>query len=227
MFRYRFSHLPRHRLFWIAVRMIFVSVCLFLFLRLSVELIKSQSFPFDQKVIDLIERYHSPAMDRMMTTITELGSVFILGLLLFFTMIWFVVKRKDVWGMLIAFLAVAGGGMMNLFLKDYFSRERPVNAMVEVSGLSFPSGHSMGSMTYFGLLAYLVFRSKQKSLKKTLWIVGLGLVILTIGLSRIYLGVHYPSDVLAGFLAGIVWLMLCISILEFVYFLKEEKRLEK
>ena len=123
-----------------------------------------------------------------------------------------------------AFLAVAGGGLVNLFLKDYFARERAaVNVMVEVSGLSFPSGHSMGSMTYFGLLAYFVVRSKQRPLKKASWIAVFGLVILSIGLSRIYLGVHYPSDVLAGFLAGAVWLVLCMSLLEFVYFIKEER----
>ena len=122
------------------------------------------------------------------------------------------------------FITVAGGGLLNLLLKNFFDRERPnINIIIEANGFSFPSGHSMGSMTYYGFLIYLILRSKRKPLSK----LGLGillcLVILLIGISRIYLGVHYPSDVLAGFVAGSVWLMICISLLEIIYLYKENK----
>jgi membrane-associated phospholipid phosphatase len=109
-------------------------------------------------------------------------------------------------------------------LKNFFERERPnINIIIEADGFSFPSGHSMGSMTYYGFLVYLVIRGKGKPLSKLGLAILLCLVIVLIGISRIYLGVHYPSDVLAGFVAGSIWLVICISLLEIIYVYKENK----
>ena len=147
-----------------------------------------------------------------------------LGLLLVISMIWLFVKRKNLWGMRFYFITVAGGGLLNLWLKSFFERERPnVNRIIEAEGFSFPSGHSMGSMTYYGFLIYLVLRSKRKPYSKFGLGILLCLVILLIGISRIYLGVHYPSDVMAGYMAGSVWLVLCISLLEIIYLYKGNK----
>jgi undecaprenyl-diphosphatase len=196
-----------------------------MFIRLSTDLIEKKPLLFDQKVIDTVQSFSSPVMDGLMLLITDMGSKFMLGLLLVISMIWLFMKRKDVWGMRIYFITVVGGGLLNLLLKNFFDRERPnINIMIEASGFSFPSGHSMGSMTYYGFLIYLILRSKRKPLSK----LGLGillcLVILLIGISRIYLGVHYPSDVLVGFVAGSVWLILCISLLEIIYSFKENRQ---
>ena len=209
---------------WIVTGLLFSTICLYMFIRLSTELIEKKTFLFDQKVIDIVQSFSSPVMDGVMLFITDMGSKFMLGLLLGISMIWLFVKRKDVWGMRLFFITVAGGGLLNLLLKNFFDRERPnINIIIEANGFSFPSGHSMGSMTYYGFLAYLILRSKRNPLSK----LGLGillcLVILLIGISRIYLGVHYPSDVLAGFIAGSVWLLMCISILEIFYLFKESR----
>ena len=209
---------------WIVSGLLFSTICLYMFIRLSTDLIEKKTFLFDQRVIDIVQSFSSPVMDGLMLFITDMGSKFMLGLLLVISMIWLFVKRKDVWGMRLYFITVAGGGLLNLLLKKFFDRERPnINIMIEANGFSFPSGHSMGSMTYYGFLIYLILRSKRKPLSK----LGLGillcLVILLIGISRIYLGVHYPSDVLAGFIAGSVWLMICISLLEIIYLYKENK----
>jgi membrane-associated phospholipid phosphatase len=209
---------------WGITGLFFSSACLYIVIRLSSDLMEKRLFLFDQKVIDTVRLYASPAMDRFMLFITEMGSTFMLGLLLVISIIWLFVKRKNIWGMLFYFIAVAGGGLLNLWLKSFFERERPnVNRIIEADGFSFPSGHSMGSMTYFGFLAYLVIRSKYKPLSKVGCVILFGLVILLIGISRIYLGVHYPSDVLAGYMAGSVWLVLCISLLEIIYLYKENK----
>src|SRR6476620_3952165 len=132
-----------------------------MFIRLSTDLIEKKPFLFDQKVIDTVQSFSSPVMDGLMLLITDMGSKFMLGLLLVISMIWLFMKRKDVWGMRMYFITVVGGGLLNLLLKNFFDRERPiVNRIIEADGFSFPSGHSMGSMTYYGFLGYLVLRSK-------------------------------------------------------------------
>ncbi|WP_053363511.1 phosphatase PAP2 family protein [Bacillus sp. FJAT-27251] len=209
---------------WGLTGLIFSGACLYLFFRLSSDLMKKSPFLFDQRIIDTVRLTASPAVDVFMQWITELGSTFMLGLLLLISMIWLYVKRKNVWSMLFFFMAVAGGGLLNLLLKSYFARERPgVHRIVEADGFSFPSGHSMGSMTFYGFLSYLALRSKRNPLSKMGLVILFGSLILLIGISRIYLGVHYPSDVLAGYTAGFVWLVLCISLLEIVYWFKENR----
>ncbi|WP_052342720.1 phosphatase PAP2 family protein [Bacillus sp. EB01] len=209
---------------WGIMGLFFSIACVYVFILLSSELMEKRPFLFDQKIIDTIGFYASPLMDRLMLLITEMGSKLMLGLLLVISMIWLFIKHKNVWGILSYFMAVAGGGLVNLWLKSFFERERPtVNRIIEADGFSFPSGHSMGSMTYYGFLGYSVIRSKYKPLLKVGWIFLFSLIILLIGISRIYLGVHYPSDVLAGYMAGGVWLVLCIGLLEIIYFYKEYK----
>lgn len=200
------------------------SAFLYIFIRLSSDLIEKRPFLFDPYVMDAVRLYASPAMDRFMLVISGMGSIFILGLLLVISMIWMVAKRKNRWGLIFYFITVAGGGLLNLFLKNFFERERPnINLMFQADGFSFPSGHSMGSMTYYGFLVYLVIRSKRNLLSKAGWGVLFGFIILLIGISRIYLGVHYPSDVLAGYMAGGAWLVLWISLLEVVYSYERKK----
>ena len=209
---------------WGMTSLFLSSICLSLFIVLSITLIEKKPFFFDQTVIEAVRAYSTPAMDGFMLFMTELGSSFMLGLLLIISMIWLVAKRKNLYGMLFYLITVAGGGLVNLFLKNFFERERPdLNRMIEATGYSFPSGHSMGSMTYYGFLVYLILRSNRKPLSKAGWGMFFCLVIVLIGISRIYLGVHYPSDVLAGYMAGGVWLVLCISLLEVMYLYRGRK----
>ncbi|HEX6922907.1 MAG TPA: phosphatase PAP2 family protein, partial [Bacillales bacterium] len=92
-----------------------------------------------------------------------------------------------------------------------FQRQRPeIHRLIEVTGYSFPSGHAMGSFVFYGMLGYffiLFLKSEYLKAGSTLLMAGL---IFMIGFSRVYLGVHYPSDVLAGFAAGGAWLTICI-----------------
>jgi undecaprenyl-diphosphatase len=110
--------------------------------------------------------------------------------------------------------AFAGGGVLDWALKVTIRRPRPPGAEAFLHGasFSFPSGHSMGSLIGFGMLAYLLvaFVAQRWWAKIAIGVAG-GLLVLAIGLSRLYLGVHYFSDVIGGFAAGTVWLSACIS----------------
>jgi membrane-associated phospholipid phosphatase len=107
-----------------------------------------------------------------------------------------------------------GGGLLNPALKGVFQRDRPsgFDALGSAPGYSFPSGHAMGAMLLFGSLAYVIYFSIDHSRRLRVLAVTLCvLMILSIGASRIYLGVHYLSDVLAGFAAGLCWVGVCLS----------------
>ena len=112
--------------------------------------------------------------------------------------------------------AVAGGGLLDLALKRVFHRTRPTwdVPLLTARGWSFPSGHAMGSLIAYGMLAYLLVRDAKGRRPRMAIIVGAVLLVLLVGLSRMYLGVHYLSDVLGGYAAGVVWLAACITGLE-------------
>ena len=102
------------------------------------------------------------------------------------------------------FLAVLGASLFNQLLKTHYHRTRPSSALLFQQGLSFPSGHAMIGMALYGCLAWLLWRHRRHPA----WVVLLVLWAVVIGLTRIYLHVHYPTDVLAGFAAGLLWLIL-------------------
>lgn len=101
-------------------------------------------------------------------------------------------------------LAVAGAALFNQLLKTHFQRVRPTSALVFQQGLSFPSGHAMIGLALYGCLAWLLWRHRRHPI----WAVLLLLLAILIGLTRVYLHVHYATDVVAGFAAGLLWLIL-------------------
>ncbi len=110
---------------------------------------------------------------------------------------------------------LVGGGLLNLLLKSIFQRPRPefANPFVVESFWSFPSGHAMGSFIVYGMLAYLLLLSLKGPWRRVV-LGGAVLLVLLIGFSRLYLGVHFLSDVAAGYMAGAVWLTVAISGME-------------
>ncbi len=135
------------------------------------------------------------------------GAIF----LIIATIILFIlIKNKKIGFSIISNLVIVT--ILNQLLKNILQRPRPNEfRIIEETGYSFPSGHSMVSMAFYGYLIYLIYRYvKNKYIKWTL-IVSLSILICTIGISRIYLGVHYTSDVLGGFLISISYLVIYIS----------------
>jgi membrane-associated phospholipid phosphatase len=158
----------------------------------------------------------SPFLDRLAFALAFLGSspsLTVLSIAIGAVLLKVKARRRFA-----AFAAtMAGGGLLNVLLKNYFQRPRPEDShwLATVSGFSFPSGHSMGAMLFFGSLAYVIYFTFERSrIERVAAIILCVLATLAIGASRIYLNVHYLSDVVAGFLGGLFWIGVCISATE-------------
>lgn len=151
-------------------------------------------------------------VEEMMRDITGLGGI---GLLTFFTsavVLYLWIERRR-WTILYLLVAVLGGTLLSSFAKGLFDRPRPdlVPHETIVFSASFPSGHSMMAAVVYLTLAVLVARVEQRRIIR-FYVLGLAaVVVISIGMSRVYLGVHWPSDVLAGWTAGAGWALLCWS----------------
>jgi membrane-associated phospholipid phosphatase len=149
--------------------------------------------------------------DKAFSIITLLGNAIVISLGTGGLGLW-LAKRKD-WGRLgLLFATVVGAAVLNLALKYLFLRPRPdlVQAYAHDTGYSFPSGHAMISMAFYGTIAYLLFVALRNWRLRALVCLGLAIVLVLIGFSRLYLGVHYLTDILGGWAAGGLWLATCI-----------------
>ncbi|MEC4986196.1 MAG: phosphatase PAP2 family protein [Oscillatoria sp. PMC 1068.18] len=193
--------------------LILAAFCLWGFAEIAEEILEQESYVFDEQILLAIAKWHNPVADRIVVGLTYLGQptflvilCSILGLLLLFKG-----KRSEATTLAIAAFGAAG---LNLLLKNFFSRDRPQlwERIVDVNFYSFPSGHAMISMVIYGAIAYLLAINFPK------WRVAIVsaavILILAIGFTRLYLGVHWPTDIIAGYAAGIVWLVACILSLE-------------
>lgn len=177
---------------------------LVLFTFIAEEMLEGTTARFDTSVRMWVHGFASPAMTAAMEFITELGSLglfvaAVVAIAAFLLTGW---KRGAAW----LALSLLGATVLSLSLKYGFHRPRPVPFFgVAPHSYSFPSGHSLFSLCFYGTLAGLInARVRSLWLRIVVWGAAAVLVI-AIGLSRIYLGVHYPSDVVAGYLAALVW----------------------
>ncbi|HET8772682.1 MAG TPA: phosphatase PAP2 family protein [Thermoanaerobaculia bacterium] len=150
----------------------------------------------------------TPGATLFFTTLTLIGTPVGIGILVLIVSVLLAFKNRYRWA---AYLIVTTtlGGLLNLQLKSYFARARPelAEALRSAHGYSFPSGHAMGSAVCFGALAYLALRTIPRWRHRAAAIAFAGTMILAISASRIYLGVHWISDVGAGICAGLIWVI--------------------
>ena len=173
--------------------------------------------PWDQAVIDTLSTHVTPQSLKALAALTHLADPSTLTVLCIFGALVLLFRRQL--GLACAWVvAIAGEGVLNQRLKLFVGRERPLDAdgAVLAQGLSFPSGHSSGAVVAYGMLAYLAMRLLPKLWHLPAVLLAL-LLILAVGASRILLGVHFPSDVLAGYASGMTWLALCVTSVELVY----------
>ena len=165
---------------------------------------------FDNFIYNIVINLKSDFMTNVMKGITFLGSVKFIIIINVLVFIYSMVKKK--YNLLLITISSITSPIVNNILKVIFKRPRPIIInMIEERSYSFPSGHSMISILFYGSIIYLLNKYKIKHCK--LISIILSMLILLIGISRIYLGVHYPSDVLGGYLtAGI-----CLTIITLIY----------
>ena len=152
----------------------------------------------------------SPLFQQAARDITALGSSVVLGLITAIVCGFLALGGKTHMAVFVC-VSVTGGLTASSLLKEVFQRPRPdlVPYAIYVSGTSFPSGHSMMSAVTFLTLGALLARSQKRKRLKAYFLLLATLLTVMVGLSRIYLGVHWPTDVLAGWTAGAVWALLC------------------
>jgi undecaprenyl-diphosphatase len=172
-----------------------------------------ESSDFDDRVFASIRPYINDGLTNFMLFITFLGKHDLL-IPLNFVLIAFFIYRKERWfATRIAALSLSSLLLM-FMLKFFFQRNRPQQQLIDdVSGYSFPSGHALMSIVFYGLFIHMIWHEvKNKSLRIVL-ITVLGILIVLIAFSRIYLRVHYASDVIAGIAVGFIWLVLSLRII--------------
>ncbi|HEY0458669.1 MAG TPA: phosphatase PAP2 family protein [Pyrinomonadaceae bacterium] len=185
---------------------------LILFLWLAREVYTGQTINFDETVRRAARGLAAPWLTQTMIYVSVSGSQrFLLGGVIIFSIVFIWLKWKRAVIFLLA--TMAGEALLEVTLKLFFRRLRP-EPFFEYAPLktySFPSGHALASLCFYGILAWLIARRvKSRGLKFSIWMAAATIVLL-IGFSRIYLGVHFPSDVLAGFAAGFAWLFTVAS----------------
>lgn len=172
-----------------------------------------QNSDFDQRVFAAIKPYINPGMTRFMEFITFLGKHNLL-IPLNFVLIAFFIYRKEKW-FAVRIAALSLSSLLLMFvLKLYFQRDRPLFPVIgEAKGFSFPSGHALISVVFYGLFIHAIWHEVKIRWLRILLVSILSVLILLIAFSRIYLRVHYASDVIAGIAAGFIWLVLSLRII--------------
>ncbi|HVG41780.1 MAG TPA: phosphatase PAP2 family protein [Chitinophagaceae bacterium] len=190
----------------------FLSLMAFIFITRRVFLLHNEDF--DNKVFDIIKPYINNTNTSIMNFITFFGKHEFLIPANLLIIAYYVFYKKNKWYS-IKVPTIAISSLLLMFgLKQFFARQRPVGQLLqEAKNFSFPSGHALMSVTFYGLLAYIVWHSvKNKTVKWTL-IVLLILWILLVGISRVYLRRHYSTDVMAGFAMGFLWLVISLKVI--------------
>jgi membrane-associated phospholipid phosphatase len=164
----------------------------------------------DDRVAFWFHEHATPALTHIARFVSFFGSVGFVAAASTFAALVFIIRKS--WYQLLALaLAVGGGSLLNILLKHFFHRQRPVleNPLVTLSSFGFPSGHTMGSTLFYGLLALFVAQAIRNWRVRLLAFCTATFFVALIGLSRVYLGAHYLTDVLGAIAVGLAWLAFC------------------
>jgi undecaprenyl-diphosphatase len=214
--RRHISSRDRSELVVLIAALAFVALTLTVF-ALAGEVMEGDTQAFDERVLRSLRKAGNPAepigpawLQSAALDVTALGSATVLGLTML-AVIGYLLLQGLPRMALFVFIASMGGSLLNSLLKTMFARPRPdvVPHLRDVMSLSFPSGHAMTSAAVYLTLGALLMRISSRRATRWYCMGVAALATFLVGLSRIYLGVHYPTDVLAGWIIGLSWALLC------------------
>jgi undecaprenyl-diphosphatase len=192
-------------------------ILLLVFLKLASEVMEGETLAFDRRIVlafrkaDDLSRPIGPAwIASSMMDLTALGGPTVIDLIVL-AVIGFLLLQSRYWTALFIFLTTASGELVGYAMKSLFFRPRPdvVPHLREAFSTSFPSGHAMQSAIVYLTLGAMLMRLAERRLTKIYCCAAAMVLTFLVGLSRVYLGVHYPTDVLAGWIVGLFWASLC------------------
>ena len=206
--------------------LLIAAVCFLLFILIAIEVRAGNITHIDEKVLTAFRHKDNYAVPYgymwllpLMQAITVLGNTLVITFITLLITVYYLIK-KNYTAMLIILTVIIGGALIDLLLKGIFERNRPVIVphLVDATSWSFPSGHSVMSVVVFSAIAVTIISVTKKNIFKKYIIAGAALIFILVGFSRVYLGVHYPSDVVAGWLIGIGWWSLYWAIYKRFYY---------
>lgn len=191
--------------------------CTALFVELASHVRSGATQRFDETVMQWMGAHRIDWLERSLLEITALGTGLVVMMIVVISAL-FLIATQHRFSAFLLLVASGGGIVLNAILKSSFDRPRPqlFEWLTEPSSSSFPSGHAMSSAIVYFTVAYLIARLEKRRWMRTVTIIASLLLVLLISVSRLYLGVHYPSDVLAGMIIGLAWAGFCLAGLEAV-----------
>jgi undecaprenyl-diphosphatase len=206
-----------HIRFLLIVSIAFFVIMMFAFLLTAKITSQHSQLKIDTAIFEGLQSIRSSLTTRFMLAITFLGSRYFLFPCYTVLVGYFLLIRKKLWfGVALAFTGFLGNRLLFL-MQDLFKRIRPAGPLINyVSGYGYPSGHSFASFVFAGLLTFLVWRKRLETKWKLTYTIIFFLIASIIAISRAYLHVHYPTDVLGGFYLSMLWLIPCCWMLYFV-----------
>ena len=191
---------------WIIFFLFFV-----IFLVIAEDVFEQEIFEFDSVVYNFLVNNRNEVLNNFFKIITQFGSAIVLIIITILCVIFIRDKKYKI--LVPANLVTIA--IINIVLKNFFLRPRPDELrLIEETGYSFPSGHAMASTAFYGLLIYIVHEKVENKILRNTICIMLGLLILLISISRIYVGVHYTSDVIAGTCFSIAYLILITRLIK-------------
>lgn len=208
----------------IILALIIVVVGINVFVELTNTLNSDLIAKYDAAITKYVISFRTPLLNNILQFITNLGDLYGYIVVTTICSLFFFFKFKNWRYVAQLVFVIIISGLSNLALKEVINRARPTaEHLVSVQTLSYPSGHAMSATAFYGFLIYLCYFLKINKWLKGGLIFLCSFLIVSIGISRIYLGVHFPSDIAGGIIAGTIWVMFCVLIFNVIDLFRREE----